>query len=135
MVGIISSEIRLLRNTPRQLNELFVLSKMISLSIRYQNKKPPYGGLLKVQRGQVVFLSPLRGKVKQNKIKTNVVHYSFSTSSHNWTAVISLSLLVVPYSFSTSSHNHSPSISRMPTLFLILFLHQATTIRRIGCKC
>ncbi len=56
-----------------------------------------------------------------------VVPYSFSTSSHNKTGLSYPPLPVVPYSFSTSSHNTRFSLPLRRWLFLIHFLHQATT--------
>ncbi len=64
---------------------------------------------------------------------SQVVPYSFSTSSHNFRFQPKILAAVVPYSFSTSSHNCRRWCQRPGRLFLIHFLHQATTRLPQGC--
>ena len=57
----------------------------------------------------------------------SVVSYSISTSNHNRDEGDFESSFVVSYSISTSNHNYVASLSCMPELYLIPFLHQTTT--------
>ena len=59
-----------------------------------------------------------------------VVPYSVSTSNHNNPNTISGAQPVVPYSVSTSNHNINSNGLDFVELFLILFLHQTTTLKR-----
>ena len=58
-----------------------------------------------------------------------VVSYSFSTSNHNRMLSFLHCVIVVSYSFSTSNHNGPGNEVARLELYLILFLHQTTTLR------
>ena len=57
-----------------------------------------------------------------------VVSYSFSTSNHNTGMIHHQPEVVVSYSFSTSNHNPHRPQDIPGRLYLILFLHQTTTL-------
>ena len=62
-----------------------------------------------------------------------VVSYSVSTSNHNCSLVFLFSVFVVSYSVSTSNHNYIYCGNFIDTLYLILFLHQTTTLSVETC--
>ena len=67
--------------------------------------------------------------LSMSSIAEQVVPYSVSTSNHNQAKGVYGVTPVVPYSVSTSNHNLEELAVLNGGLFLILFLHQTTTIR------
>ena len=77
-------------------------------------------------------ISTSNHNVSLNKWATElVVSYSISTSNHNNYWKHAKRIGVVSYSISTSNHNSTINGSTVNVLYLIPFLHQTTTTRRV----
>ena len=75
------------------------------------------------------YIKPQRGGSRVGAI--SVVSYSVSTSNHNYFPSQTYLGGVVSYSVSTSNHNGRGDMFTPAPLYLILFLHQTTTISSV----
>ena len=79
--------------------------------------------------GCISFFSYIKPQPKRNEANClNVVYHSFPTSSHNCWGCAFACRFVVYHSFPTSIHNPYLILGKFRLLYIILFLHQATTL-------